>query len=878
MNGKHLAVLSLLLAPLLWLWPCVFGGRTFVPYDLAQFPPASLSLSPEELAAAKDSANFDVTEVPVWFLPELVFARDELHAGRLPVWNPHARGGAPLHAHGLIGLCYPPNWLALLSDDPASRLVYVAWLNLALGGLLAFGLLRRTGLSVLAAWFGALLFQLSGPMATNAFFWMRLGSFVWLPGVLWAVLAMARAERVRPGQVGALGGAFALTWLAGFPPFAASTTVLGAALSTWLLLVRGRAAGWRGTRTLALALAAGFALGGCLALPQVLPSLQFFPHSARETKPEFQRIADQAFDSYGLLGFVLPDAISHPSATIETPYGGRNVLGLLLNTRTRDGKPTEPNFNYTEYAVFVGQFGLLLAAIGALFGRGHRRGFAVTAWLTCAGLALFWPGVRLLFLLPLVENVWPLRWLAPATLFVAWLAAIGLERLQTSARALPLGVAAFAATLAIALWSLCRAAGWTPADSMALAQRIADKFAHAVDLQGAVNHVQNGAPAGLDRFAAAHARLVAECHRAAPWLLGTALWLVAFALLRAPRARSWLWVAAGVACALQLGAHGATVTRGSTCAASTDSTVHRFLRERAAANFTGGGFMIARASSQSTEPSQLPPGQLLVRGIRDLHFYSHFDGRSLRPLQALLGSTLGEQIAGKGYLAKTLTPWLPAPQPGENVTAHPFEHPLFDLLGVRYVLSEAATPMPYAGGPVTIVGCPPTFQVQERATALPRAFAVDAVQPHPDDDAVVQALLQSTFAPLRVAHALAADLPTGLPTAAPADTTRRSVRFVRDDPASIELEVDAGTQPWLLLTDTYLPGWTAAIDGDPVRIVRADHAFRLVQLPANACRLTFRYRAPGLAAGMAVAIAATLAWLLYAFATRHRQSFRPNGN
>ena len=32
--------------------------------------------------------------------------------------------------------------------------------------------------------FGAMLFQLGAPMAVNGFFWMRLGSLVWLPGVL----------------------------------------------------------------------------------------------------------------------------------------------------------------------------------------------------------------------------------------------------------------------------------------------------------------------------------------------------------------------------------------------------------------------------------------------------------------------------------------------------------------------------------------------------------------------------------------------------------------------------------------------------------------------------------------------------------------------
>jgi TolB protein len=125
---------------------------------------------------------------------------------------------------------------------------------------------------------------------------MRLGSFVWLPGVLWAVLAIADAERLRARHLAGLGVAVAMAWLAGFPPFAATTTLLGGGFALWLLVARWRRAGAAAMRRLAARLLLGFALGGCLALPQVLPSLQFFPHSARETKPGFQRIADQSFE------------------------------------------------------------------------------------------------------------------------------------------------------------------------------------------------------------------------------------------------------------------------------------------------------------------------------------------------------------------------------------------------------------------------------------------------------------------------------------------------------------------------------------------------------------------------------------------------------
>jgi hypothetical protein len=877
----RLALLSLLLAPLLWLWPSVSGARDFVPYSTAQFPPIASTLTPEQAAAAADGANTDVTETPVWFLPELRLAQQELRAGRLPTWDPHARFGAPLHAHGLIGLCYPPNWLALLADEPARALVYVAWLNLALGGLLAFGLLRAVGLSTLAAWFGALLFELSGPMAANAFFWMRLGSYVWLPGVLWAAHAVVAAERLRARHVAGLAVAFAMPWLAGFPPFAATTSLLGVLYGGWRAAMRlfrdGRADGRAACGRLLL----GLLLGGLLALPQVLPSLQFFPHSARPTKPAWQDLADQPFERYGLLGFALPDAIGHPDDKLAVPYGPQNVLGLLGTTRTNaDGKAALPNFNYTEYAVFVSQLGLLLAIVGALCGQQRGRMFALAAWLLCAGLALFVPGVRALFLLPLVENVWPMRWLAPATLFVAWLAAIGLDALRAAGPRLPLAAAVLVGGLAAWLPSATSAPLRAhAADPAAVVQQLAAKYAVAPD--AVVGHVQAGAPAGMDRAERAFARLATEGRRAA-WAFGAvAGWLLLWALLRAPRARTALALAGGCAVALQLGAHGSSVTRGVVRGLPDDSPVHAFLREQANARAADGGFTIARGGVDCELPSQLPPGQVMAPGVRDLQFYSHFDGRTLQPLQRLLGSHLGTLHAGKGYLTAALPHALPTPtlagqaQRGEVadepvVAAHPFAHPLLDLFGVRYVLSTGGAPLPHTGDVVAIPGAPAGFFVQQRASALPRAFAVADAQGHADDAAVVQAMLRADFAPRAVAHARADDLPAARPTPAPADAPSRAVRFVADAPTRVELDVAAGAQPWLLLADAHLPGWTATVDGADAQVVRADHGFRLVAIPPSACRVVFAYRAPGLGAGFAAAALALAALGALAWRTRRR--------
>ncbi|MBX3465122.1 MAG: hypothetical protein KF830_18280, partial [Planctomycetes bacterium] len=752
----RLAAASLCLLPLLWLWPSLFGGRTFVPYDLAEFPPASLLQTEAEHAAVRQGANHDVTEVPPWFLPELRLARDELLAGRVPSWNPHARGGSVLHAHGLLGLCYPPNWLALFAAEPAARLAVLAWLSLALGGLLAYGLWRELGLAPFPAWFGALLFELSAPMASNAHFWMRLASFVWLPGVLWALLRLARDERRRAGPLAACAGAFAATWLGGFPPFAATTTVFAGAFGLWLVVERARQQSWRAGARLGARLLLGLLLGGLLSLPQVLPSLQFFPHSARTPTPTEADIAGSAFEAYGLTGYLVPELLGTAAAADRVP-AAQSPLALLWTTRTdAAGKAQLPNYNATEYALFVGTFGLLLAIGGAIAGRGRRRGFALAAYAVALGLALLLPGVRLLFHLPVVQNVWPLRWLAPATLLVAWLAALGCERLLADGRRCALGLGALALVLAGATaWGTRQPAARHAADPTWAVQRIAEKF--EVPVRAVVDHVQAGAAPGADPFTAAFARAAHEGAHAALWLVLSAALLLAAGLVH-DRARRWLVRAGAALTLLQLALHGAPLLSGCALAHPTDTPVHAFLRQQAAAAAADGGFTIVRASRVPTLPAQLPPGQLMVPGVRDLHFYSHFDGRSAEPLAALLGPYWGPRTAAKGYLVLSLPDALPAPGEPEPHPPYPFasplEHPLLDLLGVRYVL--ATEPLPHGGprvGPA-LAGPRGQFFVHERPRPLPRAFTVPLLRPLARDADVVAALVDPGLAPRAAALVL----------------------------------------------------------------------------------------------------------------------------
>ena len=131
-----------------------------------------------------------------------------------------------------------------------------------------------------------------------------------------------------------------------------------------------------------------------LTAPQLLPALRFFPESAREQHPTVASMALQRFDPYALLGYVMPDALGHPSATAELPYGQSPVALWLCDRTLADGRGALPSFNFTEYSVYIGRLALLLAGIGALGGRGRHRGLALLVLATFVGVALFLPGVR----------------------------------------------------------------------------------------------------------------------------------------------------------------------------------------------------------------------------------------------------------------------------------------------------------------------------------------------------------------------------------------------------------------------------------------------------------------------------------------------------
>ena len=57
----------------------------------------------------------------------------------------------------------------------------------------------------------------------------------------------------------------------------------------------------------------------------------------------------------------------------------------------------------------------------------------------------------------------------------------------------------------------------------------------------------------------------------------------------------------------------------------------------------------------------------------------------------------------------------------------------------------------------------------------------------------------------------------------------------------VVIEADARRDGWLLLLDSYYPGWKATVDNKPAAIYRADGFFRAVPIPAGKHVVAFSY-------------------------------------
>jgi hypothetical protein len=194
-------------------------------------------------------------------------------------------------------------------------------------------------------------------------------------------------------------------------------------------------------------------------------------------------------------------------------------------------------------------------------------------------------------------------------------------------------------------------------------------------------------------------------------------------------------------------------------------------------------------------------------------------------------------------------------------------HPLYDLLGVRWVLTgaDASLPPPFRLALATRAG-----RVYERPGALPLLFLPGAVEPCAAPALPGCVGRVEDFARRAVVGAGGGRGPWR--AARPADS---QVVVERAGRAAVEARAELA-EPRLLASSVYQDGgWRLLADGAPLPGELANGPFVAAWLPAGATRIELLYRPPGFVAGMglaSLALAAAAAWCLPAPARTRARS------
>jgi hypothetical protein len=321
-------------------------------------------IDPSHVAGNKLMSD-QVTQMQPW----LMFNRDELRAGRVPLWNPYNGTGCP-HLGNYQSAVFSPFSIPFYVLSFRAALIVSAFLKLWALGFFTFLFLKEIGARQTAALIGATAFMFSGHNVLLLSF-PHVGALVALPaGIFFVEKTVRRVEVWRTSGARAAGASrprvfwplfglfasFAVGLLAGNPePFYFAVLMVAAfatarLASFWWKLGRGRDAR-REVSHLALGMCAACILSAGATAFQTLPFFEYL--RASRVLEQRSNIQTPLFASLWPLS-MYPNALGNPSSEYNLSY-----------------EIPPPNFELTNTA-YVGGLVVLLAALSLLFVRRDR--------------------------------------------------------------------------------------------------------------------------------------------------------------------------------------------------------------------------------------------------------------------------------------------------------------------------------------------------------------------------------------------------------------------------------------------------------------------------------------------------------------------------
>jgi len=148
-------------------------------------------------------------------------------------------------------------------------------------------------------------------------------------------------------------------------------------------------------------------------------------------------------------------------------------------------------------------------------------------------------------------------------------------------------------------------------------------------------------------------------------------------------------------------------------------------------------------------------------------------------------------------------------------------------------------------------------KLYDRVRALSRAHLVGQSQVL-DDDAAAAYLGSRAFSPRQSVLLAPSATAEAIDNAGSPLQLLSEVSLQPDDPESVTIQVSTGGDSYLVLSDSWYPGWVATLDGVEVPIERANILFRAVRVPAGRHTVAFRYTPRSVQFGVVISSASML--------------------
>ncbi|MGD2040095.1 MAG: oligosaccharide flippase family protein, partial [Anaerolineae bacterium] len=830
------ALFILLILPLILFGPVTLGSQTLLPADnLFQWEPYRSFAAEQNVSLPPHNELLSdlVLENQVW----KQFIVESLQDGEIPLWNPHLFAGVPFLAAGQHSALYPFSALFYVLPLPrAYGLFTVLQLWLAGAFMYIFGRVLRLGR--FSALIAGVTYQLSAFFLVSVVFTMIIAAAAWLPLLLAIIEIMIRKQEAKGTGpfvpiVYVIAGAVALGVhiLAGHPEILVYTLMVMAVYAlVRLILLWRRIGSWRPALRLGFWLVFMTGLGLGLGSVQLIPLFELVTRNFREGSVTYSDVVGWAYPTRQVITFLVPDFYGNPAH-----HGYWDLV-------TRQWVAVDRIFwgikNYVEAGSYTGILPLLLAlvaVVGSFRSPKGRRHIWLFAALALISLLLIFgtPLYAVLYYgLPGIKQLHsPFRWVFPYTLSLAVLAGYGAQRLSILRRKYGAGRDKDGRQPWVSLLTWAALGGGLALLAGLLVVFIAPStFVPLADrLLAAVDKAQ-------EAFSSGQMLLSYEWRN----LLVLALMLTAGGIvLRVSRCpiylfpRRWripIWQPLAV---LVVAADLIVFGWGFNPAV-----------DPALLEFTPPAIEFLQEQAEDSEPWRLtvyrPEGSTKTlnpnipwwQGLQDVRGYdSIIPAQYVQYMRAIeeQGELLYNQVApiyGRDNLSS----------------------PLLDLLTVRYVVTEGE--IPNADYQQVYDG---KVRIYENTDALPRAFALprfEVLEP------TGLAARLGSFDPRQVILLDQSVMPEPAPQIDDTSWPLEPATVVAYGPNTVFVDVEMPGPGWLVLADSYFPGWKA-YRSDPtgslptpktepdneteLAIARADGNFRAVFLTEGAHRVRFKY-------------------------------------